>query len=75
MNDKKSYTKSLNEGSLSKKAVNKISDFMTFRGMSIKKSSDVILEQKKITFYSTEAYGIKNFLYLNSNFHILLPAI
>ena len=51
MNDKKSYAQALNEGSLSKTAVNKIADFMISRGMSIEKSSDLILKQKKITRY------------------------
>ncbi|MCK4430264.1 MAG: hypothetical protein KAW19_03080, partial [Candidatus Aminicenantes bacterium] len=51
MNGKKSYAQLLNEGSLSKTAVNKITDFMISRGMSIEKSSAVILEQKKITGY------------------------
>jgi len=51
MNDKKSYAQSLNEGSLSKTAINNISDFMISRGMSIEKSSAVILKQKKITRY------------------------
>ena len=51
MNDKKSYAQSLNEGSLSKTAVNKITDFMISRGMSIEKSSAMISEQKIITRY------------------------
>ena len=78
MNDKKTYAQALKEGFLSKVAINNISDFMISRRMSIEKSSDVILEQKKITFYSTEAHGIKKIkyrLYLNSNFQILLSTI
>ena len=49
MNNKKTYAQSLNKESLSKTAINNISDFMMSRGMSIEKSSSVILEQKKIT--------------------------
>lgn len=51
MNDNKTYAQALKEGSLNKTAINNISDFMISRGMSIEKSSAVILEQKKITRY------------------------
>lgn len=51
MGDKKTYAQALKEGSLNKTAINNISDFMISRGMSIEKSSAVILKQKKITRY------------------------
>jgi len=51
MSEKETYARALREGSLSKIAINNISEFMISRGMSIEKSSAVILEQKKITRY------------------------
>jgi len=51
MTDKKSYAQALNDGSLSKTALDKISDFMISRGMTIDKSSAEISYQKKITGY------------------------
>jgi hypothetical protein len=60
MKDKKSYAQSLNERSLSKTAINKISDFMISRGMSIDKSSDEILKQKKITRYRRKFSFLKS---------------
>jgi len=51
MDDKKTYPQALNEGSLNKRAINNILDFMISRGMSIEESSSVISEQKKIARY------------------------
>jgi len=51
VNGTKTYAQALNEVSLSKTAINNISDFMISRGMTIDKSSAEILKQKKITGY------------------------
>lgn len=51
MSDKKSYAQALNEGSLSKTALNKILELMISRGLTIDKSSADVLKQKRITGY------------------------
>jgi hypothetical protein len=46
-----SYQKALSQGTLSKKAINDIVEFMMSRGLTVDKSSELVLKQKKSTKY------------------------